>query len=131
MARVIGLGGVFFKCRDPEALGAWYRAWLDVPAGPHGATLLPEAMPAGGWQVWAPFKADTTYFAPSQSPFMINLAVDDLDGCLARVAEGGATVMPDREEGEYGRFGWFLDPEGNKVELWQPPAARPADADGG
>ena len=94
MAKVIGLGGIFFKSRDPKALGAWYRTWLDLPVGPYGATLLPEAMPPGGWQVWSAFPADTDYFAPSASPLMINLVVDDLDGCLERVAAGGATVLP-------------------------------------
>ncbi len=126
MAKVIGLGGVFLKSRDPEALGAWYRAWLDLPVGPYGAVLLPEALPPGGWQVWSAFPADTDYFAPSVSPVMVNLVVDDLDGCLQRVAAGGATVLPARDDGDYGRFGWFLDPDGNKVELWQPPAERPA-----
>lgn len=128
MAKVIGLGGIFFKSRDPKALGAWYRTWLELPVGPYGATLKPEAMPPGGWQTWSAFPADTDYFAPSESPLMINLVVDDLDGCLERVAAGGATVLPRRDDGEYGRFGWFLDPDGNKVELWQPPAERPADA---
>lgn len=130
MAKVLGLGGVFFKCRDAAALGEWYRRWLDVPVQAYGATLEPEALPAGAWQVWAPFAADTEYFAPSSAPFMVNLVVDDLEGCLARVAEGGAQVMPERESGEYGDFGWFVDPEGNKVELWQPPPRRPADAGG-
>ncbi|MFO7608723.1 MAG: VOC family protein [Candidatus Krumholzibacteriia bacterium] len=127
MAKVIGLGGVFFKSPDPAALGAWYSRWLGVPWDRHGATLLPETLPPGGWQVWAPFPVDTTYYAPSTAPFMVNLVVDDLDGCLARVAEGGARVLPEREEGPYGRFGWFLDPDGNKVELWQPPQERPAE----
>jgi predicted enzyme related to lactoylglutathione lyase len=131
MSRVLGLGGVFFKSRDPAALGAWYREWLGLPVqDPYGASLRPEEIPAGGWQVWAPFAADTAYFEPASAPFMINLIVDDLEGCLARVAAGGAQVLPRREESDYGRFGWFLDPEGNKVELWQPPAARPQDVDG-
>lgn len=102
MAKVIGLGGIFFKSSDHEALGTWYRTWLDLPVGPYGATLRPEALPPGGWQVWSAFPADT----------------------------GGATVLPQHEEGEYGRFGWFLDPDGNKVELWQPPAVRPGDVAG-
>lgn len=130
MAKVIGLGGIFFRSPDPQALGQWYRHWLEVPWEQYGATLQPAALPPGGWQVWAPFPADTAYFAPSPAAFMVNLVVDDLDACLARVAEGGAQVLPDREQGDYGRFGWFLDPDGNKVELWQPPRERPADAGG-
>lgn len=131
MAKVIGLGGVFFTCRDPVALGRWYQECLGVPVKPpYGATFLPAATPPGGYQVWSPFPADTPYFTPSRAPFMINLMVDDLDGCLARVLAAGAKVMPEREDGIYGRFGWFLDPEGNKVELWEPPAALPKDVQG-
>jgi predicted enzyme related to lactoylglutathione lyase len=132
MARVIGLGGVFFKCRDAAALGAWYREWLGLPVqDPHGASFRPEAIPRGGWQVWAPFAGDTAYFEPSAMPFMVNLVVDDLEACLEQVATGGAQVLPQREDGPYGHFGWFVDPEGNKVELWQPPEQRPGDVDGG
>lgn len=131
MARVVGLGGVFFKVADPETLAAWYRQWLDVPIQfPHGAAFRPDRMPPGGYQVWSAFRADTDYFAPATGDFMFNLVVDDLEGCLARVAEGGAEVMEAREDGDYGRFGWFIDPAGHKVELWQPPARLPADVAG-
>jgi len=123
MAKVVGLGGVFFKARDPQALGKWYADHLGVPVQhPYGAVFAPAAVPAGGCQVWTPFAADTTYFRPARRAFMVSLMVDDLDGALAQVAAGGARVLPAREDSEYGRFGWFLDPEGNKVELWQPPA---------
>jgi predicted enzyme related to lactoylglutathione lyase len=123
MANVLGLGGVFFKTADPEKLGQWYKEWLGLPVEhPYGACLKHDRLPTTGYSVWSPFKQDTTYFAPSDQTFMINLIVDDLASCLARVQEGGAEVMPDVEDSEFGRFGWFLDPEGNKVELWQPPA---------
>lgn len=123
MAKVISVGGVFFKSPDPEALGAWYARWLGLPVQhPYGASFPAGQMPSGGFHVWSPFPADTTYFAPCERAFMFNLVVDDLDGALAQVAEGGAEVLPEREDGEFGRFGWFLDPDGNKVELWQPPA---------
>ncbi len=123
MARALGIGGVFFKARDPEKLGAWYKQWLDLPVEhPYGASMKHEGLPADSCSVWSPFKQDTTYFAPSDQSFMINLIVDDLDGCLIRVKDGGAEVMPKVEDSEFGRFGWFIDPEGNKVELWQPPA---------
>ena len=123
MAKVLGLGGVFFKTTDPAKLGQWYKEWLDLPVEhPNGACLKHDRLPAAGYSVWSPFKWDTAYFAPSEQTFMINLIVDDLDGCLARVREGGAEVMSDVEDSEFGRFGWFIDPEGNKVELWQPPA---------
>ena len=124
MAKVIGLGGVFFKSRDPQALGEWYQKWLGVPVESAwgGATFKPDQMPPGGYSVWSPFPADTQYFAPAEQPFMMNLVVDDLDGALTQVTEGGAEIVGEIEESEFGRFGWFLDPEGNKVELWQPPA---------
>ena len=132
MARVLGLGGVFFKCSDAASLGAWYREWLGLPVqDPHGASFRPEAIPPGGWQVWAPFAGDSAYFEPASARFMFNLIVDDLEACLERVAAGGAEVLPEREAGAYGKFGWFLDPEGNKVELWQPPDERPSDVSGG
>lgn len=126
MAKVMGIGGVFFKCRDTRSLGEWYQQWLGMPVDPvyGGATLKPDTMPENGFTVWGPFKDNTEYFAPSERPFMINLVVDDLDGALKQVADGGATVLPDIQEEEYGRFGWFIDPEGTKIELWEPTAAK-------
>lgn len=122
MARVLGVGGIFFKAKAPEALGDWYREHLQVPvdASYGGASFEPSTMPPGGQTVWSPFPADTTYFAPSERAFMFNLIVDDLDGALEQVRRGGAEVVGQVEEYEYGRFGWFVDPEGNKVELWEP-----------
>ncbi len=121
MARVLGVGGVFFRSKDPETLGQWYQQWLGVPVEhPYGATLKPSDMPPAGLTVWAPFAHDTDYFDPSLKEFMFNLVVDDLDGALAQVQEGGAELAGEVEEYEYGRFGWFMDPEGNKVELWEP-----------
>ena len=121
MAKVLGVGGVFFKAEDPDSLGEWYKRWLGVPVDPpYGASFKSDHMPAGSFGVWAPFKQDTSYFEPSEKPFMVNLVVDDLDGALEQVREGGAQVIGTIEEMEYGRFGWFVDPEGNKVELWEP-----------
>jgi len=121
VAKVLGVGGVFFKSDDSKKLSAWYKKWLGVPAHPEwGASFTPDTVPPGGFTVWAPFKSDTTYFEPSTSSFMINLMVDDLDGALAQVVEGGATAVGEVQDEPYGRFGWFVDPEGNKVELWEP-----------
>jgi predicted enzyme related to lactoylglutathione lyase len=120
MAKVLGVGGVFFKSPDPARLRKWYAQWLGVPAEEYGAMFSPETMPSGGMTIWNPFAATTDYFAPSPAPFMINLVVDDMDGALAQVREGGATVVRS-EDSDFGRFGWFIDPDGNKVELWQPP----------
>ena len=122
MAKVIGVGGVFFMTEDPQGLSAWYRDWLGLPIDETygGASFRPDAMPSGGYTVWAPFQASSTYFGPSTKAYMFNLVVDDLDGALAQVREGGAEIVGEIEEYEYGRFGWFLDPDGNKVELWEP-----------
>ena len=122
MAKVLGIGGVFFKADDPAGLGDWYRRWLGVPVEDAwgGASFHPAAMPPDGCTIWSPFKSDTRYFDPSDQDYMINLIVDDLDGALAQVREGGAETVGEIEEMEYGRFGWFLDPAGNKVELWEP-----------
>ena len=121
MAKVIGLGGVFFKSPDPEALGQWYARWLGVPVQhPYGASFLPGAVPPGGSNVWSPFAADTTYFEPSDRPFMFNLMVDDLDAILARAKAAGVEpvkLFPD--EGN-GKFAHIMDNEGRKIELWQP-----------
>jgi predicted enzyme related to lactoylglutathione lyase len=120
MAKALGVGGVFFKAGDPRVLGDWYRQWLGVEFDGQSCGFKPAAMPAGGLTVWAPFPLATKYFDPAPKDFMINLVVDDLDGALAQVQEGGATIVGGIEDYDYGRFGWFLDPDGNKVELWQP-----------
>lgn len=123
MAKVLGVGGVFFKAADPQGLAHWYARWLGLEIEPSftGAFFRASSIPAGGGTVWSPFQSDTTYFEPSSSDFMINLMVDDLDAALRQVSEGGATLVGDPSRDELGCFGWFLDPEGNKVELWQPP----------
>jgi predicted enzyme related to lactoylglutathione lyase len=127
MAKALGVGGIFFLSPDPARLRAWYERWLGVPADTYGAMFKPADVPAGGCTVWNPFEADTTYFAPSKSRFMFNLIVDDVDGALAQVREGGAEIVGAIEQHDYGRFGWFVDPDGNKVELWQVPVASAFD----
>jgi predicted enzyme related to lactoylglutathione lyase len=122
MARVLGIGGVFFKSKDPGALIGWYRDVIGIESEDWGGVVFrPEAMAAnpGAGTVFSPFPADTDYFAPSTREFMINLAVDDLDGMLARCAEHGveADVFPDQPNG---RFAHITDPEGTRIELWQP-----------
>lgn len=122
MAKVLGLGGLFFKSPDPAALRAWYAKWLGVEGDEYGVMFAAAKMPKDGITVWSPFANDTSYFDPSPENYMFNLIVDDLDGALAQVREGGATIVGKIEEFDYGRFGWFVDPDGRKVELWQPPA---------
>ena len=127
MAKALGIGGIFFRAREPAKLAAWYREHLgfDIDAGFGGSIFLPADQPPGGYTVWAPFAENTDYFRPSDKPFMFNLVVDDLEGALEQAGRGAALVLEERETSEFGSFGWFVDPEGNKVELWQPPATLP------
>lgn len=122
MARALGIGGVFFKSNDPEKLAGWYARWLgfEIDSTFNGSIFRPANLPDGAYGVWSPFPASTEYFQPSTQPFMINLIVDDVDGALAQVAQGGATLAGEPQEDQFGRFGWFMDPDGNKVELWEP-----------
>ncbi len=122
MSKVIGLGGLFFRSADPAACREWYGRVLGMPFDEWGMVFTPDAAAAhpGAATVFSPFAADTDYFAPSDKEFMFNLMVDDLDGMLARCAEQGVEpikIMPD--EG-MGRFAHIMDPEGRKIELWEP-----------
>ncbi len=123
MKRVIGIGGIFIKSKDPKALGEWYQKHLGIVNEGWGAQFLVKDLNEvkDAYQLFSPFKADTTYFAPSTQSFMINFMVDDLDALLAQLKAEGVEVMEAKEESEYGKFGWCLDPEGNKIELWEPP----------
>jgi predicted enzyme related to lactoylglutathione lyase len=120
MERVLGLGGVFFKAKDPKALAAWYHEHLGVPleAGQTCGTFL--AAGPGEMTVWSTFPADTKYFGSGPSPCMFNYRVGDLDAMLAQLRAAGVSVDEKVEDHEYGRFGWATDPEGNRFELWQP-----------
>jgi catechol 2,3-dioxygenase-like lactoylglutathione lyase family enzyme len=123
MAKVVGIGGVFFKAQDCKALTQWYRERLHVEVQPWGgAQFLHDRRDRPGktsYTVWSPFPADTKYFEPSDKPFMINLRVDDLEAMLAELRAAGARVLDRREDGENGKFGYVLDPEGNLLELWE------------
>jgi catechol 2,3-dioxygenase-like lactoylglutathione lyase family enzyme len=120
MATVLGIGGVFVKSRDPDALRAWYRDMLGLEIHDWGGAQLPSG--AQAYSVWSAFRADTAYFAPSDREFMINLRVDDLDELLARLRALGARVLDRREDGGDGKFGYVVDPDGTLLELWQAPA---------
>ena len=126
--RVTGIGGVFFKARDPKALGEWYRKHLGVEVEDWGGAAFQWASPDNptgrGTTIWSPFKADTSYFAPSQASFMVNFRVRDLHRLLAVLRAEGCQVDDKTDESEYGKFGWVIDPEGNKVELWEPPEGK-------
>ena len=117
MARVTGLGGIFYKVADTDRTKAWYQDNLGV-GGEWGAMFPFKADDPEGFTLLSPFKADTDYFAPSAEKFMINLRVDDLDGMIADLKTKGIEILG-RQDEDYGRFAWILDPDGVKVELFQ------------
>jgi catechol 2,3-dioxygenase-like lactoylglutathione lyase family enzyme len=123
VGHVTGIGGVFFKARDPKALAAWYRDVLGLPVQAWGGAALrydaPGHPPAAAWSAFA---ASSSYFAPSAGDFMIDYAVDDLDALLKRLRERGVEILKQADD-DNGRFAWILDPEGHKVELWEPKRA--------
>ncbi len=125
MRRVTGIGGIFFKSKDPKVLGDWYRRHLGIDVEDWGGATFRwanESNPPGiGTTVWSPFKEDTTYFTPGRASFMINYRVEDLRALLEQLRAEGCDVDEKVEESEYGKFGWVIDPEGNRLELWQPP----------
>ncbi len=124
MKRVTGIGGIFFKVPDPDKLRSWYRDHLGIESEAPGGCAFewreadqPEQT---GQTVWSVFPNDTKYFDPSSAPFMINYRVENLDLLLAQLRSEGVEVDEKIEEYEYGRFAWLMDPEGNKIELWEP-----------
>ena len=126
MEKVQGIGGIFFKAQDKAALSAWYRDHLGLDIQEWGGATIAwsdQHQADQAMTVWSPFAADTTYFQPSNASFMVNFRVRDLDAMLAQLRAAGAAVQEQIEESEFGRFGWVMDPEGNKIELWQPPGA--------
>lgn len=119
--RVTGLGGFFFKSEDPDAAKEWYKNHLGLNTDAYGCTFWwkDEAGKDASTQ-WSPMKADTEYFKPSEKQFMMNFRVENLEELLATLKEEGVTVVGEMESYSYGKFGWILDPEGNKLELWEP-----------
>ncbi len=127
MERVIGLGGIFFKSSDKKSLAEWYKKHLGLSVDDWGGVIFPWATLAQknekAYTVWSPFSNDSSYFAPSDKPFMLNFVVKDLTALLEALRKEGVQVMDKTDESEFGKFGWILDPEGNKIELWEPPVA--------
>lgn len=125
MKRVTGIGGIFFHAKDPAALRDWYKRHLGIDVQEWGGTAFTwtdeAGNPAGGMTVWSIGVADSEQFAPSRSSFMVNYRVDDLISLLQALRSEGCQVLEKMDESEFGKFGWVMDPEGNKVELWQPP----------
>lgn len=128
MKRVTGIGGIFFKAKDAPALRAWYKRHLGIDVQEWGGTAFTwtddEGTPVAGTTVWTINPAHSEYFAPSMAPFMVNYRVDDLHALVQVLREEGCDVLEKVDDSEYGKFAWVMDPEGNKVELWQPPVGQ-------
>ena len=128
MKRVTGIGGIFFTAKDPKALRAWYQRHLGIEVQDWGGTAFRwtdgEGRATPGSTIWALHAAEDAPYAPSPAPFMINYRVDDLDALLTLLRAEGCQVLEPTDDPAYGKFGWVVDPEGNKVELWQPPAGQ-------
>jgi predicted enzyme related to lactoylglutathione lyase len=124
MARVTGIGGVFFKStNDPKALAAWYERNLGLELQPFGGSILrwtEDKAEDKGVTVWHVAERETEWFSPSRAPFMINYRVDDMTGLLAQLKQNGVEIAKGPESHENGTFAWVMDPDGNKVELWEP-----------
>lgn len=119
--RVTGLGGFFFKTKDPDAIKEWYKNHLGLNTDQYGCTFWWKDETGNKCSTqWSPFPEDTTYFKPSDTPFMMNFRVENLRELLKLLKTEGVTVVGEIEEYDYGKFGWILDPEGNKIELWEP-----------
>lgn len=125
MKRVTGIGGIFFNAKDPVALRAWYKTHLGIDVQAWGGAAFTwtddQGNPMKGTTIWSIGSEQGDPFAPSRSSFMINYRVEDLGALLQALRKEGCKVLEKTDESEYGRFGWVVDPEGNKVELWQPP----------
>ena len=128
MKRVTGIGGIFFNARDPVTLRAWYKAHLGIDVQEWGGAAFTwtdaEGKPTAGTTIWTIGDASSNYFAPSTAPFMVNYRVADLHSLVATLRAEGCNVLEKVDESEYGKFAWVIDPEGNKVELWEPPAGQ-------
>ena len=123
MAKVTGLGGVFFRCEDPAGMRDWYREQLGIESEEYGFPFMwreSERPEKRGYTVWNPFPVETKYFDPSAKQFMVNYRVDDLPELLRRFEAAGVEIVGEMVEEENGKFAWVLDPEGNKIELWEP-----------
>ncbi len=125
MRRVTGIGGIFIKSKDPQRLRAWYREHLGIPVEEWGGASFrwqtPEHPNPDGTTVWSVMPAESKYFDPSPAPFMVNYRVEDLHALLATLRAERCEVDEKVEESEFGKFGWVMDPDGNRVELWEPP----------
>ena len=124
MKGVTGIGGVFFKADNPSTLYQWYEKHLGIQLEPNGQGASfhwRDSQDQDAFTAWAIFPRNSDYFSPSRQPFMLNYRVDDLDGLLEELRAAGVWIDSKREDYDYGRFAWIMDPEGNRIELWEPP----------
>lgn len=123
--RVTGLGGVFFKAQQPDKLYEWYEKHLGIGREEGGVSIFrwrdDEQPDKRAMTIWSIFPRSTEYFGSDDQTFMLNYRVADLEAVLAALKEEGVEIDPRREDSEYGRFAWIIDPEGNRIELWEPP----------
>ncbi|MCC6397280.1 MAG: VOC family protein [Bacteroidetes bacterium] len=128
MKRVTGIGGIFFNSPDPGTLRAWYKTHLGIDVQEWGGAAFtwtdPEGTPIAGTTIWSVGDAKSNAFAPSTAPFMVNYRVADVHALVKALKSEGCNVLDKVDESEYGKFAWVLDPDGNKVELWEPPAGQ-------
>jgi len=123
MKKVTGIGGIFFKCKDPKKVNEWYKTHLGFETSPYGTTFewhQAEDSTKKGSTTWSPFAETTKYFEPSTKDFMINYRVENLEALVERLKTEGVTIVDKIETYDYGKFVHILDVEGNKVELWEP-----------
>ncbi|HSX34119.1 MAG TPA: VOC family protein [Candidatus Saccharimonadales bacterium] len=128
MKRVTGIGGIFFKAKNPQVLQAWYKQHLGIDVQDWGGTSFQwadaDGAPVAGTTAWSIMASEDGTFAPGTAPFMVNYRVADLEALLEALKDEGCNVLDKTDSSEYGKFGWVIDPEGNKVELWEPPAGQ-------
>lgn len=123
MKKVTGIGGIFFKCKDPKSMNDWYKAHLGFDSGDYGASFEwrdHDDPSIKGITQWSPFSEDTKYFEPSSRDFMINYRVENLEELVIELKNEGVTILDEIVTYDYGKFVHILDLEGNKVELWEP-----------
>ncbi|MBO6607722.1 VOC family protein [Psychroserpens sp.] len=119
--RVTGIGGLFFKSKSPQASKDWYKKHLGFNTDDYGCTFWWKDQEGNDCSTqWSPFKDDTTYFQPSDKAYMFNYRVENLEGLLKVLKNEGVTIVGEMESYDYGKFGWILDNDGNKIELWEP-----------
>lgn len=123
MKRVTGIGGIFFKAENPKETREWYKKHLGINSGEYGGTFEwrhAEHPEQKGFTAWSPFGSATDYFDPAEKEFMVNYRVDDLENLIKTLREEGVKIIGEIQEFDYGKFGWIMDPNGQKIELWEP-----------